>query len=126
MEMNQNNEKYEYTYSSIEQEEVRKIREKYIPKEEDKLTRLQKLDNSATNKATMVAIIIGVISALIMGTGMSFCMVWTDTLMIPGIIIGIIGMVGIGLAYPVYNIVLKNEREKIAPEVIRLSEELMK
>lgn len=126
MEMKQNNEKFEYSYSSIGQEEVRKIREKYMSKEEDKLARLRKLDNSVTNKATMTAIIVGVIGTFIMGAGMSFCMVWTDTLMIPGIIVGIIGMVGIGLAYPVYNMVLKKERERIAPEILKLSEELMK
>lgn len=82
MENNQSNDKFEYSYSSKEQEEVRKIREKYMPKEEDKLARLQKLDNAVANKATVVSIMIGVIGALVMGTGMSFCMVWTDILMI--------------------------------------------
>lgn len=126
MENNQSNDKFEYSYSSKEQEEVRKIREKYMPKEEDKLARLQKLDNAVANKATVVSIMIGVIGALVMGTGMSFCMVWTDILMIPGIVIGIIGMIGVALAYPVYNKVLKTESEKIAPEILKLSEELMK
>lgn len=44
----------------------------------------------------------------------------------PGIVIGIIGMIGVALAYPVYNKVLKTESEKIAPEILKLSEELMK
>ncbi len=126
MENEQNNDKFEYSYSSTEQEEVRKIRDKYMPREEDKLIRLQKLDNAVTKKAAMMPIIVGVKGVLVMGTGMSFCIVWMDALMIPGIVIGLIGMMGVALAYPVYNMVLKKEREKNAPEILKLSEKLMK
>ena len=90
------------------------------------MEQLQRLDASATQKATMYAIIVGVIGALILGTGMSCCMVWTDTLLIPGIAIGIIGMAVLAMAYPLYNRTLKKERQRIAPEILRLTDELMK
>ena len=124
MENNQNG--FQYTYSAKEQAEIKRIRSKYVPKEENKMEQLQRLDASATQKATMYAIIVGVIGALIMGAGMSCCMVWTDTLMIPGIAIGVTGMAVVAVAYPLYNRTLKKERERIAPEILRLTDELMK
>lgn len=124
MENNQNG--FQYTYSAKEQAEIKRIRSKYTPKEENKMEQLQRLDASATQKATMYAIIVGVIGALILGAGMSCCMVWTNSLLIPGIVIGVIGMAVLAVAYPLYNRTLKKERERIAPEILRLTDELMK
>lgn len=124
--MEPNNEAFEYTYSPAQQAEIKQIREKYLPKEEDKMDRLRKLDKSASAKGTKLSIIVGTVSALIMGTGMSCCMVWKGTLMIPGILIGIVGMLGVSAAYPLYLHITKKERERIAPEILRLSEELLK
>lgn len=130
MDMNedQKNTTFQYTYSSKEQEELKKIRSKYLPKEENKMELLRRLDAQVTEKATMYSIIVGVIGTLILGTGMSFCMVWTDSVFVfaLGIIVGIIGMVSLAMAYPVYNRTVKKERERIAPEILRLTEELMK
>ena len=123
MESKQNT--FQYTYSAKEQAEIKRIRSKYTPKEENKMEQLQRLDASATQKATMYAIIVGVIGALILGTGMSCCMVWTDALLIPGIVIGVIGMAVLAVAYPLYNRTLKKERERIAPEILRLTDELI-
>ena len=117
---------FRYTYSAKEQAEIKRIRSKYTPKEENKMEQLQRLDASATQKATMYAIIVGVIGALILGAGMSCCLVWTNSLLIPGIVIGVIGMAVLAVAYPLYNRTLKKERERIAPEILRLTDELMK
>ena len=125
---------FKYTYSAKEQEEIRKIRQKYQEQEEDGMSRLRKLDASVTKKATTISLVLGVIGALIMGTGMSLLMTnlgeligisGTITIVI-GIVFGMLGMVLLSFAYPVYAIVLKKEREKIAPEIIKLTEELMK
>lgn len=124
MENNQNG--FQYTYSAKEQAEIKNIRSKYTPKEENKMEQLQRLDASATQKATMYAIIVGVIGALILGAGMSCCLVWTNSLLIPGIVIGVIGMAVLAVAWPLYNRTLKRERERIAPEILRLTDELMK
>lgn len=126
MENKENREGFSYTYSAEEQQELKKIREKYLPKEENKMEQLRSLDNKATGKATMIAIIIGVIGALLLGVGMCCTMVWQGRWFVPGILVGIIGIGIVAIAYPVYNKTLKTEREKIAPEVLRLTEELLK
>lgn len=122
---NQDKEKFSYTYSAKEQAEVNRIRKKYIPSE-DKMEQLRKLDAGVTEKANMAAIMVGVIGALVMGIGMCCAMVWQGLWFIPGIIIGVIGIMILAVAYPVYQRVIKKEREKIAPEIIRLTDELMK
>ena len=71
------------------------------------------------------------VGALIMGTGMSLCMTELgaalgNQAMIIGIVIGIFGMDLVALAWPIYNRVLKKERQRIAPEILRLSGELLK
>ena len=125
---------FKYTYSAKEQDEIKRIRQKYMVKEEDGMTRLRNLDAKATSKATMISLVLGIIGALVMGTGMSLIM--TDLArilgmtamggMLVGVIFGLIGMALAALAYPVYRKILKREREKIAPEILRLSEELLK
>lgn len=125
---------FKYIYSAKEQDEIKRIRQKYMVQEDDGMTRLRKLDAKATSKATMMSLVLGIIGALVMGTGMSLTM--TDLAgilgmtamggMLVGVIVGLIGMTLVALAYPIYKKVLKSEREKIAPEILRLSEELLK
>lgn len=122
----ENNETFKFTYSAKEQEEIKNIRKKYAAPEEDKMEQLRRLDAGVTQKATMVALIVGIMGTLILGVGMSCCMVWQGTWFIPGVIIGVIGMLVLAVAYPLYNRVVKKEREKIAPEIISLTDELMK
>jgi len=117
---------FHFTYSAKEQEELRSIRQKYLPPEEDKMQRIRDLDAHITNKATAVSIITGVAGILVMGIGMCCCLVWKGIWFIPGIVIGVVGMASAGMAYPVCQHIVKKEREKIAPEILRLTEELMK
>ena len=121
---------FQYRYSAKEQAEVEQIRNKYLPREESKLEQLRKLDHSASQKAMIWAITLGVIGVLILGTGMSLCMTKLSgflggTAMLVGIPVGIVGIVLVALAYPVYNRILQKERERIAPEILRLSEDLL-
>jgi len=128
MDNKNNNESFKYTYSAKNQEEIRKIRQKYEKKcdeKEDKMERLRRLDESVTRKGTIVALVSGIVGALILGLGMSCCMVWGGIWFVPGIFIGIVGIVLESVAYPLYNVITKKEREKIAPEIIRLTDELM-
>ena len=120
-----NKDNFSYTYSAKEQEEIRKIREKYVAKETNKMEQLRRLDESVTKKGTAISLIAGIAGTLILGTGMSMCMVWTE-LFVPGIIVGVLGIALVSVAYPIYNYVTKKERNKIAPEIIRLTDELMK
>ena len=124
--MENKNETFNYTYSAKEQEELKKIRQKYMPKEADKMEQLRSLDRSVTKKGTTVSLIVGIIGALILGLGMCCTMVWAVIWFIPGVVIGLAGLVVVGTAYPLYLHVTKKERAKIAPEILRLTDELMK
>lgn len=131
---NKNNDGFSYTYSAREQAEIRKIREKYTSKEEDKMERLRRLDARVTQKAQVVSLIFGIIGTLILGFGMSLVMsdlgeilgANVNMAMPLGIIIGVVGGVLVSLAYPMYNLIVRRERKKIAPEIIKLTDELMK
>ena len=125
------NNSFEYTYSAERQQEIEAIRKKYLPKEEDKMEQLRRLHSIPTEKAQAASIAIGVLGTLILGTGMSLCMTELGAAlghlaMVIGILVGLFGLVMVALAYPVYNIVLRKERQRIAPEILRLSEELLK
>ncbi len=128
-----NKEGFNFTYSAAQQQEVEDIRKKYLPKEEDKMEQLRKLHAIPTQKAQAASLAVGIIGALIMGTGMSLAMTdigqmlgsHRELSMLIGILIGLVGMVLVAFAYPLYNRVLRKEREKIAPEILRLSDELL-
>lgn len=124
----ENNEKksFQYTYSSKEQEEIKNIRQKYEPPAESKIERLRKLDKSVQKKASTAAISVGVTGTLIFGCGMSCITVMDGVAFVAGITIGIIGIAILSLAYPIYGITLKKERKRIASEVIKLADELIK
>ena len=126
--MKEKQETFTYTYSAARQEEIKRIREKYAPptQEEDKMARLRKLDRDVTKPGLIAALVVGIISTLVMGFGMCCTMVWDESLFVPGIVIGVIGIVGICAAYPLYVRVTKRQRDKLTPEIMRLTDELMK
>lgn len=136
MDKNNENKGFQYTYSAKEQAELKQIRDKYTPptETEDKMERLRRLDSSVTQTAQVVALVFGIIGALILGFGMSLCMTdlreilgsYRDMAMVVGIIIGVVGGLLVSIAYPVYNAIVKSKRKKLAPEIIRLIDELMK
>ena len=117
---------FQYSYSAKQQEEIKRIRSKYEAPQEDKMAYLRRLDERAGKKGTILSIVLGVIGTLVLGLGMCCVLVWQNTWFIPGIVIGIVGLAVLSLAYPVYLQVTKKEREKIAPEILRLTDELLK
>lgn len=127
---------FTYTYSAREQAEVKRIREKYAPptEAEDKLARLRRLDAGVTNAAQAVSIAFGVIGTLLFGLGMSIPMTELGALIsesrvisiLIGCLIGTVGATLAALAYPVYNAIVKVKRRRLAPEIIRLTDELLK
>lgn len=116
---------FQYTYSAPQQTEVQQIRQKYLPKEVSKLDQLRVLDESVTKRGMAVSLVHGILFSLILGLGMSCCMVWRGLLFIPGVVIGCIGLVGVAAAYPIYHHIVKRDRAKLAPEILRLSDELI-
>ena len=132
----ENKEAFNYTYSAKEQAEIKAIRKKYVSEEgaEDKMAKLRRLDEGVTQKATVISLVLGIIGALILGTGMSLVMTEIGNVIgfgtvlatVTGVLLGLVGIALVAFAYPVYNKIIKKEREKIAPEIIRISDELMK
>ena len=126
MDKNTGGEAFSYTYSAKEQAEVRDIRSQYLPPEEDKMEKLRRLHNSTAREGSVKALTVGILGALLLGVGMCCCMVWKGVWFIPGIVIGIAGLAVAGIANPLYHKTVKKAREKIAPEVLKLTEELLR
>ena len=103
------------------------IAKDYAPKESSKLVALKKLDNKAKLPATIFTYSCGIISALVFGTGMCLAMQVIGSGiggMILGIIIGIVGIIGCGINYPVYKKILENGKKKYAYEIVQLAKEI--
>ena len=103
------------------------IAKEYAPKDNSKIVALRKLDAKAKNPANIFAYTFGIISALVLGTGMSLAMQVIGsgvTGMILGIIIGIIGIIGCCVNYPIYKKLLKKGKEKYAYEIVELAREI--
>ena len=123
--MEDRKEKFSYTYSAKQQEEVQRIRQKYIPNEESKMDRLRKLDKSVERPGMIVAITLGIIGTLLFGVGMTCTMVWTDYFVL-GIVVGVVGIALLAFCYPLYSMITGRRRKKLAPQILELSEELIK
>ncbi len=115
---------FEYTYSAKQQQELESIRKKYLPKEEDKMEKIRRLDRDAERPGTIAALVIGIIGTLILGIGMCCTMLAGGFIFALGIVIGLIGIAVVSVAYPIYKKITKREREKVAEEIITLSNEL--
>lgn len=110
---------------------VQKIRTQYIEKENSKLNELKALDSKVKKPANVFAYIFGSMGAIVMGGGMSLVMTdigsvlgWENT-MVPGIVIGVIGMIMAIMNYPVYKNILGARRKKYADQIIALSDKVM-
>lgn len=111
---------------------VQKIRTQYTEKESTELDALRKLDAKVKRPANVFAYVFGSISAIIMGAGMSLVMtdissaVGISDPLIPGIVIGVAGMLMAIINYPVYKRILTSRKEKYADQILALSDKLMK
>ena len=137
MENKNDNGGFRYTYSAREQEEIKRIRAKYAPAEaqkESKMARVRRLDAAVTQKAQAVALIFGIVGALLLGFGMSLIMTelsaawgWSAAVgLLVGLPIGIVGCGLVVLAYPAYGFALRRERQRVSAEILSLTEELIK
>jgi len=110
---------------------VQKIRTQYTEKESTELDALRALDRRVKRPANVFSYVFGSISAIIMGAGMSLVMtdigttVGIDNPMMPGIVIGMIGLVLAIANYPIYKNILTSRRRKYADEIIALSDKIM-
>jgi hypothetical protein len=104
------------------------IANEYSKKSTSKVVALKKLDNKVKRPANIFAYTFGVVSALILGVGMCLSMKvigdGSTALTVLGIIIGVIGMVGAGVNYPLFRKILNSRKEQYAGDIIRLAEEI--
>ena len=111
---------------------VQKIRTQYTEKEHTQLDKLKELDKKVKRPANIFGYTFGSISAVIMGSGMSLVMteigsiIGMENAMIPGIVIGVIGLIMAIINYPIYKKILNSRRKKYADEIVKLSDDLMK
>lgn len=111
---------------------IQKIRTRYTEKEYDELDALKSLDKKVKTPANVFGYLFGTVSALIMGTGMSLIMTDIGTTvgltapMIPGLVLGGVGMLMAIVNYPIYKGILGSRRKKYAGKIMELSDQLMR
>lgn len=109
---------------------VQKIRTQYTEKQHTELDELKTLDKKVKRPANLFAYLFGSLGALVMGAGMSLIMTDLSTAlnlphpMLPGLVLGILGLLMALLNYPVYRALLASRRKKYAPQIIALSDKL--
>ena len=115
---------------------VQKIRTQYTEKENTQLDALKALDKKVKKPANIFAYTFGVIGSLVLGSGMSLAMnviepgtyfgiTISENMMLPGIIIGILGIVMVSINYSIYKRILNSRRNKYAGKIVALSEEIL-
>ena len=120
------NNTFSYNYSAARNKEVESIRRKYMPHEESKLERLKKLDLRVQMAGTIESLCFGIVGALVFGIGMCFFLdvfagaAWLTALLM------VLGAVIMIPAYPIYRRIARKTKTELTPEILRLSEEIMK
>ena len=115
---------FEYNYSADRAKEIEAIRRKYEDPKTDKFEQLKALDKQADKRGMITSLVLGIVGALILGTGMSIVMEGSAVFMILGIIIGVVGIVVLSAAYPLYKKIVKEDRAKVADQILTLSKEI--
>ena len=120
------NNTFSYNYSAARNKEVENIRKKYMPKEESKIETLKRLDDRVQTAGMIEGLCLGIIGALVFGIGMCFFLdvfvgeVWLTALLM---VLGANIMIP---AYPIYRRIARKTKAELTPEILRLSEEIMK
>lgn len=122
--MEEKKESFSYIYSASQQEEIRQIRKKYLPRERGGIEELRRLDAKVERKGLIVALGLGLTGTMLLGVGLCIVLMWEAHFAL-GVVVGVIGIAGIALAYPANRYVNKTEREKNAPRILELTEELL-
>ena len=108
-----------------------KIRTQYMEKTPSELDALRALDAKVKRPASVFAYVFGSISAIIMGAGMSLIMtdigaaIGMNSTMVPGITIGLVGMIMVLVNYPIYKGILSIRKKKYSAEILNLSDKIM-
>ena len=105
-----------------------KIASDYAPKETRKVVALKKLDNRAKRPANIFAYTFGVVATLLLGVGMCLSMKvigdGSAIFTVLGVVVGVIGIVGVSVNYPIYKKILENSKKKYSADIIALANEI--
>ncbi len=121
--------KFEYSYSApteAERKEIESIKKQYMAeekREETDMEKLRRLDAKVKNMPTMYALIAGIFGILVFGLGLTMVLEWNE--LVWGVCVMIVGVVPMGLAYPIYQFTLKEGKKKYGAEILALSEKLL-
>lgn len=115
---------FHYYYSAPENKEVLAIRNKYLPREENKLEELKRLDRSVQSAGMKQALSLGILGCLIFGLGMCLAMKVIGDAVWLGLGLGFVGTVAMIFAYPIYRRIFLREKEALAPRILELAAEL--
>lgn len=118
-------ETFSYHYSSKRNLEVEAIRKKYMPEEENRLETLKKMDRKAQSAGTVESLCIGVVGTLLFGIGMCFFLKVFAGGGLPAALFMILGLLIALTAYPIYRHISRSTKEKLTPEILRLSGEII-
>lgn len=117
-----------YNYSAKDNKEIQEIRNKYLPREESKLEELKRLDYTVQNSGMIESLCAGIGGVLIFGLGLCLAMQVIGSgvfSIVLGILLGIVGMIGMIAAYPVYRKKSQKAKAEYAPRILQLTDELM-
>ncbi|MBQ9785611.1 MAG: hypothetical protein IJW29_09275 [Clostridia bacterium] len=121
----ENEQMFTYRYSAPQSREVERIRQKYLPQKENRMDTLRRLDNRVQTAGMVQALTLGIIGCLIFGVGMCFGL---DILAGAEWITLLLCAIGVAVmlpAYPLWRHVAKKTRERLTPEILRLSDEII-
>ena len=122
----ENKNTFTYHYSAAKNKELELIRKKYLPKQEDSYEIIRRLDNRVQSAGTIPALCVGIIGVLIFGIAMCFGLGAIGSANWLSIPLGIVGVLTMLPAYPLYQRIRGKTKAQLTPEILRLSDELMK
>lgn len=117
---------FTYQYSAQRNKEVERIREKYLPREESKLEKLKKLDSRVQTAGMIEGLTVGIIGCLIFGIGMCFGLDVFGGADWLSVLFCVVGAAVMAPAYPIYKRIAKKTKDELVPEILKLSEEIIK
>ena len=119
-----NDSTFQYTYSAAQNQEVLAIRQKYLPREESKLEELRRLDLQVQRSGIGESLSLGIFGCLVFGLGMCLAMEVIGSIMWLGVIVGILGVILMLPAYPLYHRISEKTKQQLLPRILELTDEL--
>ncbi|MBQ8288400.1 MAG: hypothetical protein IJX76_06480 [Clostridia bacterium] len=122
--MTNDNNAFRYNYSAAGNKEIEAIRQKYLPREESKIEKLRRMDRRVQSTGVMLSLVVGILGALIFGVAL--CM-GLDVLAggrVGAILLSLPGAAAMLAAYPICAKVTAHTKARLAPEILRLADEI--